>query len=398
MRKITLNEGSPRARIRSLLVLILGLLLIQLTACGGQGNPGSSDPLRFYVGSGGNLEYSIFLCELDPVAGVFSVVDSFAGASGSGYLDLSPDGTTLYATSRDKADGEEGHNSVTAFTVNQSDFSLTLLNSQSSQGRGNCHVQVSPKGDYLFAANYSSGHATALPLEADGRVAPASSVVRGEGSGPVESRQKGPHAHQVMMDPEGKFLLVPDLGTDKVMNYILDAKSGELTPNPDQPWLSMEPGSGPRHLVFHPSGEFVFILSELNSTITACRFNSTTGVLSIINSASIVKDDFTGAKQAAAIRIHPNGKYLYASNRDDVSSVAVLGIDEQGEINRLQVVDNVPYWPRDFNITPDGNHLLVAGGRANEIGLYIVDPATGLLTGTETKVNLPGPICTEFIE
>ncbi len=398
MRSKKLNERGLRARIRILVVLISALLLIQLTACGGPCVTGSSDPVRFYVGSGGNLEYSIFLCELDPADGIFSVVDSFAGANGSGYLDLSPDGSTLYATSRDKADGEEGHNSVTAFKVNKADFSLELLNSRSSQGSGNCHVQVSPNGDYMFAANYGSGHATALPLEADGRIAPASSVVRGEGSGPVKSRQKGPHAHQVMMDQSGKYLLVPDLGTDKVMNYVLDAESGELTPNPDQPWLSMEPGSGPRHLVFHPSGEYVFILSELNSTVTACRFDKATGILSIINAAGIVEDDFTGAKQAAAIRVHPNGKYLYASNRDDVSSVAILGINEQGEINRLQVVDNVPYWPREINITPDGNHLLVAGGRANEIRMYRVDPQTGVLTGTDTRVHLPGPICIEFLE
>jgi len=398
MRNITLNEGCPRAIITSLVLLISGLLLIQLTACGGPGDPGSSDPLRFYVGSGGNLEYSIFLCELDPVAGAFSVVDSFAGATGSGYLDLSPDGKTLYATSNASIEGDEGHNSVTSFSVNPEDHSLAMLNRESSQGRGNCHVQVSPKGDFLFAANYSSGHVAAFPLEDDGRMGSASSVVIGEGSGPVESRQKSPHAHQVMMDPEGKFLLVPDLGTDKIMNYILDAKSGELVPNPMQPWLSLEPGSGPRHLVFHPSGEFVFILSELNSTVTACSFNKTTGKLSIINSASIVEDDFTGARQAAAIRIHPNGKYLYASNRSDMSSVATMGIGNKGDISRLQVVQNVPYWPRDFNISPDGKFLLVAGAKANEIELFRINEESGKFETAQSKVSVPVPICILFPE
>ena len=383
---------------RSLFVLISGLLLFMMTACGGSGDTGSSDPLRFYVGSGGNLEYSIFLCELDPVAEAFSVVDSFAGATGSGYLDLSPDGKTLYATSNASIEGDEGLNSVTSFSVNPEDHSLAMLNRESSQGRGNCHVQVSPKGDFLFAANYSSGHVAAFPLEDDGRMGSASSVVIGEGSGPVESRQKSPHAHQVMMDPEGKFLLVPDLGTDKVMNYILDRETGDLTPNPAQPWLAMKPGSGPRHLAFHPNGEFVFILGELNSTVTACRFDNSTGTLSILNSECIVNDDFTGAKQAAAIRIHPNGKYLYASNRDDVSSVAVLGIGTDGDISRLQVVQNVPYWPRDFNISPDGKFLLVAGARANEIELFRINEESGKFESAQSKVYVPVPICILFLE
>jgi len=366
-------------------------MLALSTACGGLAKSGSSETVTFYAGSSnGKLEHSIFLCELDPVGMELSVIDSFPGIKGSGYLDLSPDGLTLFATSGVSVPDDEGHNSVASYRVNPEDHSLELINRQSSQGRGNCHVQSSPDGKYVFAANYSSGHATALPVEESGKLKAASSVMKGEGIGPNPKRQEGPHAHMVMMDPEGKFLLVPDLGTDKIMNYSFDGETGILSPNPNQPFLKMEPGSGPRHLAFHPDKNLVFILSEMNATVTACTFDPKSGVLSIINSASIVEDDFTGKLQSAALRVHPNGKFVYASNRDDVSNLTVFSIDSKGDLTQTQIIRDIPYWPRDFNITPDGKFILVAGARSNEIALYKVDPQIGELTGTGEKTALPG--------
>jgi len=385
------NKRSLRALIKSRIFLFSGLLLILVTACGDPENAGSSGSVIFYAGSNkGNLEYSIFLCELDPVTLELSVIDSFPGIKGSGYLDISPDGLTLFSTSGSGLSDDEGRNSVAAYRVSQEDHSLELINRQSSQGRGNCHVQCSPDGSYVFAANYSSGHAAALPVEESGSLRAATSVVIGEGSGPVVERQEGPHAHQAMMDPEGKFLLVPDLGTDKVMNYILNYETGVLSPNPNQPFLKMEPGSGPRHLAFHPTKNLVYILSELNATITACTFDPASGVLSLINSASIVEDGFDGKRQSAAVRVHPNGKYVYASNRDDESNLAVFSLNEAGGLTKARIVEGVPYWPRDFNITPDGKYILVAGARSNEIVLYQVDPETGMLSGTGVRTDLPG--------
>jgi len=233
-----------------LIIGVTGLMLVLSTACGGSEKSETSEPVTFYAGSSnGKLEYSIFLCELDPNSLEINVLDSFPGPRGSGYLDLSPDGLTLFATSGVAVSDDEGHNSIASYAVNPGDHSLALINRQSSHGRGTCHVQSSPEGKYVFAANYSSGDATAFPVEASGRLGEASSVVKGEGIGPNAQRQEGPHFHMVMMDPEGKFLLVPDLGTDKIMNYAFDSETGVLSPNPNQPFLKMEPGSGPRHLV-----------------------------------------------------------------------------------------------------------------------------------------------------
>jgi len=379
-------------KTKSILIALLGIIFMTQAAC--SSTPGEKDNIKFYAGSGnGKISHPIFLCELDPVNQAITVLDSFPAKGGAGYLDLSPDQSILYATSGLSVSDEKKFNSVASFRVNPEDYSLELINHQSSQGRGNCHVQSSPDGKYVFAANYSSGDATALPVDESGKLLAATSVVKGEGTGPNAQRQEGPHAHMVMMDPEGKFLLVPDLGTDKIMNYAFDGESGSLSPNPAQPFLEMEPGSGPRHLTFHPEKNLVYILGEMSATVTACKFDPESGVLSKINSGSIVEEDFSGKRQSAAIRVHPNGNFVYASNRDDVSNLAVFEVGDKGEIKQIQLVDSVPYWPRDFNITPDGKYILVAGARANEIALYQVDVQTGLLSETEASITLPGITC-----
>jgi len=234
------------------------------------------ETFKFYVGSGnGKLSHPIFLCELNPVTQKMTVLDSFPAVGGAGYLSLSPDGQYLYATSGESVPCDEGKGSVASFRVLES-HRLEAINRQSSKGRGNCHVSTSPDGRHVFAANYNSGHATALPVR-EGRLSEASSVAKGEGSGLVTSRQEGPHAHQVVPDPSGKYLLVPDLGTNRVMNYVLEPEAGKLFPNPKQPFLEMSPGCGPRHLDFHPSGKFVYVLGEMSATLSACSYNSKMG-------------------------------------------------------------------------------------------------------------------------
>ena len=384
-------------KIRFILPAILGILTISQPACS-SGND-AKEPIMFYAGSGDRkLECPIFLCEMDPVNEKISVVDSFPAIGGAGYLAIGPDGKTLFATSGVGIPGNEGEGGVASFRVDRTNQGLELINRQSSRGRGNCHVQCSPDGKYLFAANYSSGHAAAFPVAPDGRIMPASSVVRGEGSGPVGNRQEGPHAHQVVTDPAGKYLLVPDQGTDKVMNYAFNGETGELRANPGQAFLEMPPGTGPRHLAFHPSGNYLYILGELNASLTACRFDPGRGRMTVINSASIVEDDFGGNRQAAAVRVHPNGRFVYATNRSGESCLTLFRIVDGGGIEQVQVLNDVPAWPRDFNITPNGDYIVLAGARANELALYRVDPDNGRLSPTGNKANLPGPICILFIE
>ena len=378
------------------LCLVALISMIQI-ACSEK--PAQNQNIRFYVGSSkGQLSHSIYLCELDPATETFAVTDSFAGAVGASYLDLSPGQEYLFAINQEKLSEQSRYSTVTSFSVDPASLSLKAINSQSSEGSGICHIHCSKKGDFIFAANYGSGHATALPVNANGEIEAATSVVTGEGKGLIESRQEGPHAHQVMLDPGQNFLLVPDLGTDRVMIYAFDAENGKLSPNPAQPFFSLPPGSGPRHLAFHSDGSYLYIVNELNSTLTACKYDGTDGTITMLNTVSTVEDTHVGMKYPAAVRVHPKGKFVYASTRGENSCISTFEIKENRTISRIQVMEQVPNWPRDFNLDPSGKFMLVAGERSNEIRLYKINPLTGFLTETSGVLELPAPANVLFLQ
>ena len=375
----------------------MALTGMTLFSCAGNIKP--AETIKFYAGSSnGSLSHSIYLCELNPADGALAVLDSFAGAKAGSYLDLSPEGNYLFSINQAPLDQEGKHASVTSFSIDPENLALKLINSQSSEGEDICFINCSKKGDYIFAANYGSGHATALPVGADGTIAPASSVVVGSGNGPVENRQQGPHAHQVMLDPGQNFLLVPDLGTDRIMIYAFDSEKGELSANPAQPFFPLLAGAGPRHLAFHPDGNSLYIVNELNSTITACRYNGSDGSIREVNTLRTVDEGHEGMKYPAAVRVHPNGRYVYASTRGENSCITTFKINEDQSLTRLQVMEQVPNWPRDFNLDPSGKLMLVAGERSDEIRLYDINPETGLLSETESLVKIPAPASVLFVQ
>ena len=396
--------NKPAVILFSVIIIIMAAAMAincsrSAESAGSSGSAKSTGAIKFYVGSSdGKQEHSIFLCELRPESGEFSLLDSFAGAKVPNYLAFSPGGEYLYAISDEISDQVNNYHSVTSFRINRGNHKLERLNSQSSQGVGPCHVYCSKKGTYLFVANYTGGSVAAFPLSPEGNILPASSVMQSEGTGPVANRQEGPHTHYVSLDRKENFLLSPDLGSDRVLIYKFDHNTGILSPNPSQPFLNMPPGAGPRHLVFNEAGSFIYVVSELNSTVTACRYNEENGTLTRLNSISTVSESHEGTKYPAAIRIHPDGNYIYASTRGDRSSIAVFQLGDNGEFNRIQVMENVPEWPRDFNIDPSGHYLLAAGERSDEIRLYKLDPNSGRLTKTGHSLMINAPGCILFID
>ena len=377
----------------SALILVIGLGLVT-SYCG---SPETQDPIRFYVGSSdGSLEHPVFLCEFDPQREQLTVLDSFAGARGASYLVMSPDRQTLYAIDKTMAENQQSMQ-VTAFTRNRESGRLTYLNSQPSEGLGPCHVSCSQDGKYLFTSNYNSGNVAAFPLDDRGRILPACSVVQSEGTGPVGDRQEGPHTHFVTLDPLQKHLLSPDLGADKVLVLLFDPQTGTLTSNPDQPFFNLSPGSGPRHLVIHPEGTYLYIANELNSTVTACSYATSTGTITELNTLSTVPESYEGSKYPAAVRISPDGRYVYVSTRGDISSIAAFRVEADGSLSRIQVVENVPGWPRDFNIDPSGHYVIVAGERSHDIELFYRDTNTGKLERSNITCQIPSPGCILFI-
>ena len=375
-------------------LLLIPLFLI---ACN-TGTQNKIEKVRFYVGSSDRgLEHPIILCELDMSDGNISKLDSFAGTLSSSYLAVSPDKKFLFAVNSE-TDPETGNQKVTGFSVHQETGALELLNSQSAEGRGACHISVHPSGKYIFTANYSSGTIAVHPVNEDGNLAPATDVEQHVGTGPDKDRQEAAHAHFICADQQGKYVLAVDLGIDKVMNYRFDENTGELSPNPEQEYFQAAPGAGPRHLDFHPSGKYVYVLNELNGTLTACTYSQESGVMNELNTLSTLPDDFSGYNKSAAVRAHPNGKYVYASNRGDLNSIAVFKILEDGSVELIQVQDKNINWPRDFNIDPTGNWLLAENLRANSIIVFTIDPETGKLAETEYNIKISKPLCIVFLD
>ena len=182
------------------------------------------------------------------------------------------------------------------------------------------------------------------------------------------------------------------------MIYAFDHASGSLEPNPDQPFFQLAPGTGPRHLAFHPDGKSLYIVSELNSTLTACTYNGENGTITKVNTLSTVEASHEGMKYPAAVRVHPNGGFVYASTRGENSCITTFEIKEDRSVVRLQVMENVPNWPRDFNVDPSGKFMLVAGERSDEIRLYNIDPETGHISKTNSLVKVPAPASVLFVQ
>ncbi len=352
--------------------------------------------MKFYVGANDrNQKNSIVLCELDVSTGEMVKLDSFSGALSSSYLAISPDNKYLYAVNSE-TNPETGNQKITSFSIDPETGALKLLNSQSSEGRGPCHISVHPSGKYVFTANYSSGTIAIHPVNADGSLAPASDIEQHEGTGPDKERQEAAHAHFICAGPQGKYVLAVDLGIDKVMNYVFDESTGKLAPNANQAFFETKPGAGPRHLDFHPSGKFVYIVNELNGSLTACSYDQDDGVISEINTLMNLPADFSGFNKSAAVRVHPNGKFVYASNRGDRNSISSFSIQEDGSIELLQVQDKKINWPRDFNIDPTGKYLLAENMNGNNIVVFRIDPSSGKLTETENKLLISQPTCIVF--
>jgi 6-phosphogluconolactonase len=305
------------------------------------------------------------------------------------WLAFSPDKRYLFAVAETmEYQGKEG-GGVASFAIDQSSGVLTKLSSQPTAGGAPCHLTTNPQGTFLFVANHEHGNVSMLPINPDGTLEPASDVVQHEGSGPGPT-QEGPHAHCTVFDPSGDRLLVVDKGIDKVMIYKVDAGNQKLSPA-EPPHVGVHSGAAPRHLAFHPSGSFAFVNGEADMTITAFRYEGN-GTFEEIHYLSTLPDgaDRDGVS-TAGIDVHPNGRFVYVSNRGH-DSIAIFQIDEStGELTAKGHQPSGGKVPRCFAIDPEGNHMYVGNQGSDEIVIMRIDPNTGALepTGEVTKCGAP---------
>jgi 6-phosphogluconolactonase len=347
-----------------------------------------------YVGTyTGNESKGIYAFELDPGTGKTGPVRLVAETENPSFLALHPDGQHLYAVNETSSFNGEKGGGLSAFKIT-GDGSLAALNQKSTKGGAPCHLSIAPDGGSALVANYGGGSVISYRLETGGRLGEEGSFIQHHGSSVNEQRQEGPHAHGIYLAPGGKFALVPDLGLDRVLVYEFDGSNGRLSAAA-QPSASVAPGSGPRHLAIHPNAKFVFVLNELSSTVTTFMFDPDTGAMKALGTVSTLPDRFEG-NSTAEIFVHPNGRFVYASNRGH-DSIAVFGIEETS--GKLTLVEHEPTGgrtPRNFNIDPSGRWLLAANQNSGTVSVFKIDPQSGKLSRHGEQVKVPTPVCLVF--
>ena len=349
-----------------------------------------------YVGTYTNgKSKGIYLYEMDGKSGALAL-KSVQNSVNPTFLIIAPDHRHLYAIN-EIGDFQGTHNgSVSAFSITPESGELLPLNIENSGGNGPCFVAADSKGKNLLVAHYGDGVVTVLPINADGSVAKVSSSNQHTGMSVDKSRQEGPHAHSFYLDPANRFALSADLGTDKVMIYKYDGSKSKITPNIPA-FAPLPPGSGPRHMAFHQNGKLLFVINELSSTITGFRYDASKGSMDPIETVSTLPADFKGENTTAEIQIHPNGKFVYGSNRGH-DSIAIFKIDATS--GKLKLIGHEPAQcktPRNFRLDPTGHFMIVAGQDSSNLVVFRVDQTTGKLSPAGVNIEAPNPVCIKFL-
>lgn len=341
---------------------------------------------NFYVGTYTTEgAKGIYLCNVDNITGAITLLDTFEGIDNPSFLKISKDKRFLYAVT----EKQEGY--VSAYQIDKSG-KLKFINKQISNGSGPCQVDVSRDGKFVAVANYGGGSTAMYPVAENGSLLPASSVIKNSGSSVNKSRQTKPFAHSIKFSPFGNQVFSADLGTDQLNIYTLE---GDKLVQKDQKFVNPEPGSGPRHFDFHPDGKTIFLINELNSTITT--FKNKEGKWENYQFISTLPADFKGVSYCADIHVSADGKYLYGSNRGH-NSIAVFEIDKESKtLKPAGFVSVEGDWPRNFAISPDGNFLLVANQKSGNITVFKINKETGMPVFTGKEIKIPTPVCIEFL-
>ena len=357
-------------------------------------------PARFaYVGSytkdppgGGNdnpVGLSVF--RVDPKSGEFTLIQQVPSANPS-FVALDPSQRFLYVIN--EIDDYQGQKtgSAEAYSINPETGTIALLNRQSVMGTIPGHLTVDPTGKYLVVANYMGGNFVTLPIEADGRLGPVAGSFANKGDGPNAERQEGPHPHIVVFDQAGRFMATADLGVDKVQTLRLEGGNLRLVSE-----ASMAPGAGPRHVVFHHNGRILYVINELNATITALDYDPNSGQLGRqLQTVPTEPPGYSGPQSTAEIAVHPSGKFLYASNRGH-NSIAAFRIDPaSGLLSPIGHTTSGIEFPRNFAIDPGGAWLYAANQKGDTIVQFRIDQATGRLVPTGHVTRSVTPVAIVF--
>lgn len=345
-----------------------------------------------YVGSRTTRERNargdgISVYQVNAQTGDLTLVQLVKDLVNPSFLALSANGERLYTVHGDLSD-------ISAFKVDRASGTLTFLNKQSTEGKNPVHLAIDPSGRYVVVSNHIGASLAVLPIAADGSLEPLTQLVHLDGPiGPHRIEQKQAKPHFNPFDPSGRFVIVPDKGLDRTFSFRFE--NGRLTPaNP--PFVVSREGAGPRHLVFHPNGQFAWVVNELDSTVTAYRYDAANGGLTPLQVLSSVPDTYTGNSRASEIEVDRSGRFVYASNRGD-DSIAVFRIDPaNGHLHFVNAVPSQGKTPRFFTTTPDGRFMYALNEDSDAIVAFSVDAHSGGLTPTGFAAQSGSPVCMVF--
>ena len=377
--------------------LLFALVLLPLFASAAPAErPGT---YLFYVGTdteGGSKSKGIYAFRFDAATSEITPLGLAAETTNPSFVALHPNGRFLYAVN--EVGNYKGPNSggVSAFSIDRATGKLTFLNELPSRGADPCYITVDQTGKYVLVANYTGGSVAVFPVLADGKLGEASAFVQHTGHGANPARQEGPHTHSIDLSADNRFAMVDDLGLDELDVYKFDASKGLLTPN-SPPFAKLDAGSGPRHFVQRPDGKFAYVVAEMGHTVTVFSNDSANGKLRPLQTITTLPKDFTGRNDDAEIRIHPSGKFLYASNRGE-DSIVIYAIDKsKGTLTQVGSMPTGGKEPTNFEIDPTGTLLFAANKKSDNIVVFRIDQKTGLLTPTGKVLEVGTPVCVKFL-
>ncbi len=343
----------------------------------------------------GTQQAQIRALRLDAATGKLTEIGAVAEGPKTTWVVAHPQLPVLYGVDDDNArDG-----SITAYAVNRETGALDKINVVASGGRGTTNLVFDRPSMTLLAANYASGSVSSVAINADGSLGARVSTVTETGSGP-NRRQASAHAHSAVVDPSGRYALVPDLGADRVFVYRFDRATHALLAGDgnDPGAFVAPPGSGPRHILFGSSGEFVYLLTELSAEVMVLHWDAEQGRLTLVQSLPITSPGFDGAKSGAEIALSQDGRFVYVEDRGENALVVYRVNPQTGELAAIQRTSAGGDRPWGFAIDSSGKWLLVANQRSGNVSVFSVDPVSGKVANTGESVVLPSPVSVAFVK
>ena len=350
----------------------------------------------------------IHIFTVDRTTGAMTAAGVHEMGTSPSHLVVNAAGTRLYSANETDRQGDKREGTVSAFAVDPKDGSLKPLNTVTSGGAGPTYVSLHPSGKFLFVANYFGGSVAVLPVLADGKLGDATDVKVDEGKvGPTKAPNapKGSfafsghdrtHAHQILTDPSGAFVLHVDLGLDTIFVWKFDATKGTLTAN-DPASVALPPGDGPRHVHFHPNGRWLYSVQEEGSTVVRFDYDAEKGKLTARQTISTLPKGYAGSNFCSAILVSADGRFVYVGNRLH-DSIGVFAVGNTGDLTWVADEWTRGNYPRSFAFDPAGAFLYCCNQRADHITVFGVDRKTGLLAFTGQYVPVGNPSCVAFLD